>query len=50
MTDVSYWSLSMPLVPSKDLRPLLEAFQRLPEGGTASILYLLPLKSFWPDS
>lgn len=39
---VNYWSLSIPLVPAKDLRPLLESCQRLPEGGTASILYLLP--------
>lgn len=39
---LNYWSLSMPGVLMKDLRPLLEAQQRLPDGGDVSILYLLP--------
>ncbi|MEI7962449.1 MAG: hypothetical protein WCI42_01310, partial [Verrucomicrobiota bacterium] len=39
---LNYWALSMPGVLIKDLRPLFEAQQRLPEGGSISILYLLP--------
>lgn len=39
---LNYWALSMPGVLMKDLRPLFEAQQRLPEGGSISILYLLP--------
>ena len=38
---VSYWG-SMPGVRAKDLRPLLESQRRLPEGGSISLLYLLP--------
>lgn len=39
---MNYWALSMPGVRLKDLRPLFEAQQGLPEGGSVSILYLLP--------
>lgn len=39
---LNYWGLSMPGVLMKDLRPLFEAQQRLSEGGSVSILYLLP--------
>ena len=39
---LNYWALSMPGVLMKDLKPLLEAQQRLPKGGSISILYLLP--------
>jgi hypothetical protein len=39
---LNYWCLGMPGVLMKDLRSLLEAQQRLPEGGSISILYLLP--------
>jgi len=39
---LNYWALSMPGVLIKDLRPLFEAQQRLPEGGSISILHLLP--------
>ena len=39
---LNYWCLSMSGVLMKDLRPLMEAEQRLPEGGSISILYLLP--------
>ncbi|MFO1476121.1 MAG: hypothetical protein U1F98_05660 [Verrucomicrobiota bacterium] len=38
---VSYWT-GMPGVRVTNLRPLLESLQRLPEGGTISMLYLLP--------
>ena len=38
---VTYWG-SVPGVRIKDLRPLLESQRRLPEGGTISMLYLLP--------
>lgn len=44
-TDVEkllgYWTIA-PGVRYKDLRPLLESLQRLPEGGTLSLLHLLP--------
>jgi hypothetical protein len=39
---LNYWALSMPGVPMKDLRPLIEAQQRLPDGGNISVLHLLP--------
>lgn len=39
---LNYWALSMSGVLMKDLRPLFEAQQRLPQGGSISILYLLP--------
>lgn len=39
---LNYWSLSMPGVAMKDLKPLLEAQQRLTDGGDISILHLLP--------
>lgn len=39
---LNYWALSMPGVLMKDLRPLLDAQKRLSEGGSISILYLLP--------
>ena len=39
---LNYWSLSMNGVRLKDLRPMFEAQQRLPEGGSVSIDYLLP--------
>jgi len=38
---LGYWG-SMPGVRSKDLRPLLESIKKTPEGGTISLLYLLP--------
>lgn len=44
-TDVDkllgYWTIA-PGVRYKDLRPLLEALQRLPEGGSVSLVHLLP--------
>lgn len=44
-TDVDkllgYWTAA-PGVRFKDLRPLLESLQRLPEGGSVSLMYLLP--------
>ena len=44
-TDVEkvlgYWTAA-PGVHLKDLRPLLESLQRLPEGGSVSLMYLLP--------
>jgi len=39
---LNYWCLGMPGVLLKDLKPLFEAQKRLPEGGSVSILYLLP--------
>lgn len=39
---LNYWALSMPGVLLKDLRPFLESQRRLPQGGSISILYLLP--------
>jgi hypothetical protein len=39
---LNYWALSMPGVLIKDLRPLFESQKRLPDGGSISILYLLP--------
>jgi hypothetical protein len=39
---LNYWALSMPGVLLKDLRPMFEAQQGLPDGGSVSILYLLP--------
>jgi len=39
---LNYWTLSMNEVRMKDLRPMLESQKRLPEGGSISILYLLP--------
>lgn len=39
---LNYWCLGMPGVLLKDLRSLFEAQQRLPDGGSVSILYLLP--------
>lgn len=39
---LNYWSLPMSGVYAKDLRPLLEAERRLEDGGSLSILYLLP--------
>ena len=39
---LNYWALSMPGVLMKDLRPLFESQKRLGEGGSISILYLLP--------
>ena len=38
---VAYWG-STPGVRAKDLRPLLESQRRLPEGGSISLLYVLP--------
>jgi hypothetical protein len=38
---VAYWSGSK-FVRQKDLKPLLESLQRRDEGGTVSLLYLLP--------
>jgi len=38
---VGYWS-AVPGVRSKDLKPLLESVARTPDGGTVSLLYLLP--------
>lgn len=39
---LNYWALSMPNVLLKDLRPFFEAQQSLPDGGSISLLYLLP--------
>ena len=39
---INYWALSMAGVYSKDLRPLLEAQERMSDGGSVSILYFLP--------
>lgn len=39
---LNYWGLPVSGVRMKDLRPLLEAEQRLPDGGHLSILYFLP--------
>jgi hypothetical protein len=39
---LNYWCAGMPGVLMKDLRPLLEAQKRLPDGGSISILYLMP--------
>jgi hypothetical protein len=39
---LNYWALSMSGVLLKYLKPLLEAQRRLPQGGSISILYLLP--------
>ncbi len=39
---LNYWGLSSPGVPLKDLRPLFQSQQHLPEGGAISILHLLP--------
>jgi len=36
---MGYWDRGIPV---KDARPLLESIKRLPEGGTLSLLYLLP--------
>jgi hypothetical protein len=38
---MGYWG-SLPGVSDKDLRPLLESLHRKPEGGSISLLYLLP--------
>lgn len=38
---VGYWC-SVPGVRAKDLRPLLESIKNSPDGGTISLLYLLP--------
>jgi len=38
----NYWMLSMPGIRAKDIKPLLEAEKMLPEGGTLSLIYLLP--------
>ena len=38
---LGYWG-SVPGVRAKDLRPLLESIKKTPEGGTISLLYLLP--------
>lgn len=38
---MGYWG-KIPGVSSKDLRPLLESLQRNPQGGTVSLLHLLP--------
>lgn len=44
-TDVDkllgYWTTA-PGVRLKDLRPLLESLRRLPDGGSVSLMYLLP--------
>lgn len=37
----SYWG-NMPNVRITDVRPLLESLKQLPEGGSISLLYLLP--------
>jgi hypothetical protein len=37
----AYWG-NMPNVRFTDIRPLMEALKRLPEGGNLSLLYLLP--------
>ena len=39
---LNYWALSLHGVLMKDLRPLMEAEQRLPDGGSLSLVYLLP--------
>jgi hypothetical protein len=39
---INYWSLSMPGVKIKDIRPLFEAETSLPNGGSVSLIYLLP--------
>jgi hypothetical protein len=39
---LNYWALTSAGVRIKDLRPLFEAQQRLPAGGSISVLYLLP--------
>ena len=39
---LNYWALSMPGVLIKDLKPLFESQKRLPDGGSISILHLLP--------
>jgi hypothetical protein len=39
---INYWALSMPGVKIKDIRPLFEAEKSLTEGGSISLLYLLP--------
>ncbi len=38
---LGYWG-NMPGVNRKDLRPLLDSLRREPEGGSISLLYLLP--------
>lgn len=38
---LGYWG-SMPGVHTKDLRPLLESIKKTPDGGTISLLYMLP--------
>ena len=38
---MSYWT-NVPGVRCKDVRPLFESVKRLPEGGSLSLLYLLP--------
>jgi hypothetical protein len=38
---LGYWC-SVPGVRAKDLRPLLESVKKSPDGGTISLLYLLP--------
>ncbi|MGA0854058.1 MAG: hypothetical protein ACO3RK_04500 [Luteolibacter sp.] len=38
---LGYWG-NIPGVNSKDLRPLMESLRKEPEGGTMSLLYLLP--------
>ena len=38
---MSYW-VTVPGVHSKDVRPLFESVKRIPEGGSLSVLYLLP--------
>lgn len=38
---LGYWTIA-PGVRFKDLRPLLESLQRLPDGGTLNLLHLLP--------
>ncbi len=37
----AYWG-NMPNVRFTDIRPLMESLKQLPEGGTISLLYLLP--------
>ena len=39
---VNYWGASMPGVFVKDVRPLFDAQRQLAEGGSVSILYVLP--------
>ncbi|MEY5027604.1 MAG: hypothetical protein RLZZ244_3132 [Verrucomicrobiota bacterium] len=39
---IGYWCPTVAGVRIRDLRPLLEAEQRLPDGGHVSLLYLLP--------